>query len=107
MLRNNNFENNLDTIITETKIEVDQLYSRYVYGDIDNGTQNATLKLLSTIDNMKSKTTPTKDNAVSVIIFYSQGHLIPLNNWENPFYFLIAFLTLFFFGNDGHLKNKK
>lgn len=107
LLRDNNFENNLDAVIAETKIEVDQLHSGCVYSNIDNETQNATLKLLSATDNIKSETTPTQDNAVPVIIFYSQRRLIPLNDWENPFYFPTAFLTLFFFGNDGHLKNRK
>lgn len=30
LLRNNNFANDLDATITNTKIEADQLYSRYV-----------------------------------------------------------------------------
>ena len=36
-LCDDNFENDFDVIIADTKIEADQLYSGCVYSDIDNG----------------------------------------------------------------------
>lgn len=106
-LRDDNFENDLDVAIAETKIEADQLHSGCVYSDIDDGRQNPILKLLSAIDNIKSGTTPIQNNAIPVITFLSQGRLIPLNDWENPSYFPVAFSTLFPFGNGRHLENRE
>lgn len=58
LLRDNNFENDFDIVITDIKIEIDQLYNRYVYGDINNKRENLILKLLSAINNIKSRTMP-------------------------------------------------
>ena len=77
-----------------------------MYSNIDNRRQNPTLKLISAIDNIKLETTPTQNNAVLVITFYSQAHLINLNNWEAS-YFPATFPTMFFFGNSGHLENRE
>lgn len=35
-LRDNSFENNLDTAIAKTKIETDQLHNGYMYSDIND-----------------------------------------------------------------------
>ena len=59
MLSHDYFENNLNTIIANTKIEWGQLYSSCVYNNIDNRRQNLILKLLSAINNIKLKTMPT------------------------------------------------
>ena len=107
LLHDDNLENDLDTAIAETEIEADQLHSGCVYSDINDGRQNPTLKLLSAIDNIKSRTMPTSDNAVLVITFHSQGRLIPLNNEKNPSYFPIAFSTLFPFGDVGYLEKRE
>lgn len=79
MLYDDNFENDPDTAIADTKIEADQLHSRYVYSDINDGRQNPILKLLFAIDNIKSGTMLIQDNAVSVITYHSKGRLILLN----------------------------
>lgn len=74
-----------------------------MYSDINNRRQNLTLKLLSTINNIKSATTAISDTIVPIITYYSTSHLIPLNDWEDPFYFPVRFPTLVLFGNSGHL----
>ena len=79
MLCDNNFENNLDASIVNNKIEADQLYSGYVYGDIDDRRQNSILKLLSVIENIKLKTIVITDTSVPTITYHSKGRLIPLN----------------------------
>lgn len=52
LLCNNNFENDFEIAIADTKIKANQLYSRYIYSNIDNEKQNLKLQLLSTIDNI-------------------------------------------------------
>lgn len=71
LLRDDNFEKDFDAAIAKTESEADQLHSGYVYSDIDDGSQNPTLKLLSTIDNIKSGIIPTQDNAVLIITFHN------------------------------------
>lgn len=107
MLGNDNFENDLDIAIANTEIKADQLHSGRVYSDINDERQNLTLKLLSTIDNIKSKIMVASNTAVSTIIYYSKSRLILLNNCKNLFYFPVAFLTLFFFGDSGHFRKKQ
>lgn len=41
-----------------------------------------------------------QDILVLVITYYNKKCFITLINWKNSFYFLITFLTLFFFRND-------
>lgn len=91
MLHNNNFENDFNITITNTKIETDQLYNRYIYSDIDNGRQNPTLKLLSAIDNIKLVTTAASDIVVLIITYHSKGYFILLNDQKNSSYFLAIF----------------
>lgn len=42
-LYDNNFKNNLNTTIADIKIEVDQLYNKCMYSNINNGKQDPTL----------------------------------------------------------------
>lgn len=103
LLRDDNFENNFDTAIVDTKIETDQLHRWYRYSDIDNGKQNLTLKLLSIIDNIKSKTTVVSNTTFPTIIYHSKSYLIFLNDGKDFFYFFAAFFTSFFFENGRYL----
>ena len=80
MLHDNNFENDYDVVIADTEIEADQLYSGYMYSNINNRRKNLTLKLLSAIDNIKSKTMVESDIAVPTITYHSKGCLILLND---------------------------
>lgn len=106
-MNNNSYENNLDTAIADTEIEEDQFHSKYVYNDIVNGQQDLILKLLSTINNIKSTIMLSLDTKVLVITYYSKKRLIFLKNWEELSYFPIIFSFLIFFGNDRHLKNEQ
>ena len=96
LLHDDNFENNLHIVIADTKIEANQLYSGHVHSNINNRKQNPTLKLLSTIDNIKLKIIVVSDIAFPIITYYNKDHFIFLKNWEDHFYFLVAFSTLFF-----------
>lgn len=51
-----------------------------MFSNINNRKRNPTLKLLSSIDNIKSATTAASDTSVSIIIYYSKSRFIPLNN---------------------------
>lgn len=102
MLHDNNFENDFDATIADIKIKADQLYSKYVYSDIDNRKQNPILKLLFAIDNIKSVITATSNIAVLIIIYHSKNCLIFLNNWENSSYFSATFSILFPFTDGGY-----
>ena len=107
LLHDDNFENNLDAAIADTKIEADQLHCRYMYSDINNRKQNLILKFLSAIDNIKSKLTVASDTAFPTIIYPSKSRLIFLNDWEDSFYFSAAFLMLFLFGDGGYLGKRQ
>lgn len=104
LLCDNNFKNNL---IANTKIEKDQLHSGCMYSDINNRKQDLTLKLLFAINNIKSKTMVVSDITVPIIIYHSKGRLIPLNDWENFFYFLTVFPILFLFGDGEYLGKRQ
>lgn len=107
LLHYDNFENNLDTTIADTKIEADQLYSGYVYSDINDRKQNPILKLLFAIDNIKSKTTVANNTAFPIITYHSKDCFILLNDWKDTFYFLAAFPTWFLFGEDRLLEKRQ
>lgn len=65
------------------------------------------MKLLSAIDNIKSVTIAVGNIAVPIINYHSKSRFILLNDWENPFYFPMALLILFFFRDGRWLKNKQ
>lgn len=74
MLYDNNFENNVNIVIANTKIKANSLYSGYIYNDIDNEKQNLVMKLISTIDNIKLTIIVASYIVVSIIIYYSKGY---------------------------------
>lgn len=96
MLYNNNFEKNLNIAIANTKIKADELHSKCIYNDIDNGRQNQILKLLSTIDNIKSMITVASDIIVPIITYHNTTYFIFLNNWKDFFFFNNIFYFVFF-----------
>lgn len=106
-LYDSNYENNPDVAITGTSIVRNDINTSCIYSDIDDGWQNLTLRLLSTITNIKVPVS-TLDQPISTIIsFCNRDQLILLNDWNNPHYFTSAFLYLFSFGTGGHLKKQK
>lgn len=77
---NGNFENNLNAAIASIGIKKDHIYSGCVYSNINNEQQNPTLRLLSTVGNIKA-TVFISDPLISTIVFYcNRGQLIPLND---------------------------
>lgn len=76
MLYDNNFENNLNVIITDTKIEVNQLKNRFVYSDINDRRQNSILKFLFIINKIKLAIILAKNTAIPIITYYSKRYLI-------------------------------
>lgn len=75
-----NFENNLDVTIAGTGIEGDHSNSGCVYSDIDDQRQNATLRVLSAIANIKPTISTTDPATSTAISYHSISQLVPLNN---------------------------
>lgn len=59
------------------------------------------MKLVSAIINHKNGFNNDKTNS-SILIYQNNGHVILLNDWDNPEYFTNSYLALFF-GIRGHL----
>lgn len=74
LLYNNNFENNINIAIANTKIKTNSLYGGYIYNNIDNEKQNLVMKLISTIDNIKLTIMVASYIIVSIIIYHSKGY---------------------------------
>ena len=107
LLCDDNFENDLDAAKADTKIKADQLHSGYVYSDINNERQDPISKLLSAINNIKSKTIVANNITVRTITHHSKGHFILLNDWEDIFYLHAVFPTLFLFEDDRNLRKRQ
>ncbi len=102
-----NSENDLDAAIASAGIEGDHINSGCVYKDIDDERQNPTLCLLFAIGNIKAQA-PTPDPPRSdIVTFRTSGQPVPLNDWEDLYYFTSAFLCLFSFRTGGHLEQRK
>lgn len=100
-LCDSNYENDFDITIENTSIERDNINSGCVYSNINNLRENLTLQFLFAIGNMKA--TAFALNITTTIISYcNKSPLIPLNDWEDPYYFTAAFFYLFLFENRGH-----
>ena len=78
-----------------------------MYGDINNGRQDLTLKLLSAIDNIKSARLAASNTIIPIITYHSKKRLISLKNWEDPSDFPATFPTLFLFGDSRYLRNRQ
>ncbi len=103
-LNDGNCENDFDAAIAGTGIEEDRINSGCVYSDIDDQRQNFTLWLLPTVANIQATISTIDQPTTTIISYCSNGQLIPLNNWEDPYYFTSAFPFLFLFRTGGHQK---
>ncbi len=103
-LNDGNFKNDLDTAIASTDIEGDYINSGCVYSDIDDQRQNPTLRLLFAVANIQATVSTTNQLTSSTISYRSSGQLVPLNDWEDPHYFISAFPCFFPFRTWGHLE---
>lgn len=73
-LNNDNLKNDLDIVIVITKVENNYIYSRYVYSNVGKVRQNLSLKLLSTIANIKVTNILFISNIpISIISYCSNG----------------------------------
>lgn len=82
-----------------------EILSGYIYIDINKSRQNPYLKLISTIYNLSDgNVIENNNNKPRPIISYNlHSDGIPLNDLNNPDFFSIAFSTLFFYRNGGHI----
>ncbi len=106
-LNDGNFKNDLDATIAGTSIEGDHINNGCIYSNIDNQWQNPTLRLLSAGANIQAIVSITDQPISTTISYRSNSQLLPLNDWEDPHYFISAFLCLFPFGTGGHLEQRK
>lgn len=102
-----NYENDFDIAIADISIERDHIHNGCVYSNINNRRQNPTLQLLSAIGNIKAIASAPDTSTSTIVSYHNKGRLVPLNNWENPHYFTIAFLYLFPFKSEGYLEQRK
>ena len=120
-LEANNFEDNFYAAVDQTGSD-NSILGGCVYTDACQTREHPTSKLLSAIANNSLHSTVDLETAASaesetvsleqkpnighqspLVTYRSQGHAMPLNDWDNPFFFTAAFLTLFPWGTGGHL----
>ncbi len=90
-LNDGNFENDLDATIVGIGIKEDHINSGCVYSNINNQQQNPILQLLSAVANIKPTVSIIDQLTSTTISYCSSGQLVPLNNWEDPNYFISLF----------------
>lgn len=101
----NNEENNLHYAIKSAGINELGTLSGCIYIDINESRQNPYIKLISVIHNLSDDNgVENHNNETRLVIsynLYDDGK--PLNNWDNPDFFPIAFSALFLYGDGGHI----
>lgn len=103
-LSQNNLKNNIYTVISNyNKLQLDFL-SEYIFIDINEIYYHPILKIISMVHNLININTK---KIKPLIIYSSNGHFIYLNNWQDEYYFIEAFLILFLFRDDKHLAKHK
>ena len=58
------------------------------------------------MSNIKA-TASAPDTMITIFSYCNKGWLVPLNDWEDPHYFITAFFCLFLFRNGGHFVQRK
>lgn len=76
-----------------------------IYTDVNESRQNLYLKLISAIHNLSNDHAAADhdDDPPPVITYNLHGDWIPLNDWDNPDFFPIAFPALFPYEDGGHI----
>ncbi len=109
-LSKNNNKNDLHHAIGSASINESGILSGCIYIDVNESRQNPYMKLIFAIHNLLNDSA-LDDNSVEghsvnpspVITYNLQGDRKPLNDWDNPDFFPIAFLALFPYGDGGHI----
>lgn len=91
------------TILSYNKLQLG-LLSRCVFIDINRMRYHPILKIISTIHNLININI---EKTKLLILYSSNSHFTCLNNWQNKYYFIRAFLTLFLFGDGKYLMKHK
>lgn len=79
------------------------LLSGCLYTDTDDAQKHPTMKLISAVTNYKRGADVSDNVDLSILTYKNSRRPIPLNDYENPNYFMLVFSTLFSFGIEGHL----
>lgn len=101
----NNEENNLHHAIGSASINKSGLLSRCIYTYVNESKQNRYLKLISGFHNLSDNNAMKNynDEPKPVIGYNLHKDGKPLNNWDNPDIFTIAFFALFSYRDGGHI----
>ncbi len=103
----NNEKNKIYHAIGSTSINESRILSSCIYTDVNESRKNPYLKLISAIHNLSNNNImEDHNNKPKLVISYNlHDDGKPLNDWDNPDFFLIAFFALFFYGDDGHIAS--
>ncbi len=104
-LAGNNEENDLHYIIRSTGINESGILRGGIYIDVNESRQNPYLKLISVIHNLSNDNNAEdhNDKTRPVISYNLHDDGKPLNDWDNPDFFPIAFPALFSYRDGGHI----
>ena len=100
-------ENKLHHIVDATGLNDLGCLSSCLYTDIDNAQEHPTTKLIPALTNHKDSKIPINPiSEAPVLTYQNRGYIKPLNDWDNPDFFMAAFPILFPFGIGGYLTKK-
>ena len=103
-LNENNLENDIHIAISDCYKSQSGFLSGCVFSNIDGMCHYLVLKLISMVNNL----TNDNDKKTKPLIMYNtNSYLKYLNDWENEYYFIRIFLTLFPFGDGKYLVKRK
>lgn len=104
-LAENNEENNLHSTIGSAGMNESGILSGCIYTDVNKSRQNLYLMLIFVIHNLLNDNVieDHNDKPRPVISYNLHSDRKPLNDWNNPDFFPIAFLALFFYRDGGNI----
>ncbi len=102
-LNADNHKNELHHAMSDAGLNDSGLLSGCLYTDADDAREHPIMKLVSAVTNYKRGAASTENLDLPILMYKNNGRPIPLNDWENPNYFTLAFPTLFPLGIGGHL----
>ncbi len=104
-LAENSEKNNLHYAIGSVGINELGILSSHIYTNVNKLKQNPYLKLISAIHNLLNNDIAKdhNDKPKPVINYNLDSDRKPLNDWDNPNFFPIAFPALFPYRDGGHI----